>query len=332
MTFGICTLANDWVYDQVVALLNSIEVNGGCELPVCILPYDDQLDRLQELIRQRPQVQLFHDREIIARWDDFVARIWALHPDARRRWNAIGSKGIHRMGTHRRLCAFDGPFERFFYMDADTLLLSSIQPLARWLDTYDWVSYDFQYKHLAHVYEVASPRLWQVFSPQTLHDQVFCSGFYGSHRGLFSARQMHEFWQHLSDGEAEILYPMAPDQTILNYLVMRSNVPSVNLAHALSPAERTGNSANSKHFQRRQGRLYDQGRPLTYLHYIGIPADCFGQLCRGQNIDVPYRDLFLHYRYHHSPEQRPRLLGRKRPYQKPKGKLQRLLGKLGLRI
>ncbi len=28
---GICTLANDRVYDQLVALLNSIEVNGGKE-------------------------------------------------------------------------------------------------------------------------------------------------------------------------------------------------------------------------------------------------------------------------------------------------------------
>ncbi len=40
---GICTLANDRVYDQLIALLNSIEVNGGKALPVCVYPYDDNI-------------------------------------------------------------------------------------------------------------------------------------------------------------------------------------------------------------------------------------------------------------------------------------------------
>ncbi|MBE5229367.1 MAG: sugar transferase, partial [Microcystis aeruginosa PMC 728.11] len=53
MSNGICTLANDRVYDQLVALLNSIEANGGKDLPVCVYPYDDQTEEIAKLIAQR---------------------------------------------------------------------------------------------------------------------------------------------------------------------------------------------------------------------------------------------------------------------------------------
>ena len=35
---GIYTLANDRVFDQLVALLNSIEVNISPDIPVCVIP------------------------------------------------------------------------------------------------------------------------------------------------------------------------------------------------------------------------------------------------------------------------------------------------------
>jgi len=44
---GICTLGNDVVYDQLVALLNSIEAIQGPEMPVCVYPYDDKLKKLR---------------------------------------------------------------------------------------------------------------------------------------------------------------------------------------------------------------------------------------------------------------------------------------------
>jgi len=42
---GICTLANDQVFNQLVALLNSIEVMLGKDFPVCVYPYDDRTHR-----------------------------------------------------------------------------------------------------------------------------------------------------------------------------------------------------------------------------------------------------------------------------------------------
>jgi hypothetical protein len=51
-SFGIYTLANDAVYDQLVALLNSIEVNVSPDIPVCIIPYDERLDLVQKAVKK----------------------------------------------------------------------------------------------------------------------------------------------------------------------------------------------------------------------------------------------------------------------------------------
>jgi len=307
---GICTLGNDRVYDQIVALLNSIEVFAGPEMPVCIYPYDDRVERLRELAQSRPHLTLYDDTASIQRWDAWVEQIWATHPTARQQWDAIGSAGIHRMGTHRRFCAFNGPFDRFIYMDADTLLLSDPIPVFNALNEYDWITYDFQHKDLNHVYDVNSGWLEKLFSAEQVQRQTFCSGFYASRRGLFDSDLGKNILDWLNSGETAVLYPMAPDQTILNYLVMRCGVNSCNLALTLPTEQRTGNSVTSSHFTIENHRVYDKGVPLLYLHYIGLSSQLFARLCAGENVDLPYRDVFLHYRYLHNPETCPALLGK----------------------
>ncbi|HEY9640606.1 MAG TPA: Npun_R2821/Npun_R2822 family protein [Coleofasciculaceae cyanobacterium] len=219
---GICTLANDQVYHQLVALLNSIEAFMGSDMPVCVYPYDDNTSQIAAEIARRPNVQLYADQGSIARWDDFVRRVWDTHPTARQRWKNSDPNFYYRVGTHRRLCAFDAPFDRWLYMDADTILLNSVSFIFNQLEQQDWITYDFQFKDLSHVYEVSSPRLTQLFSPKQLQSEIFCSGFYAAKTGLFEAGQRNWLISELHAGDAEVLYPMAPDQTLLNYMVMKS--------------------------------------------------------------------------------------------------------------
>ena len=328
---GICTLANDRIYDQLVALLNSIEVNGGKALPVCVYPYDDNTERIKAEIAQRPNVQLFDEREVIDLWDNFAKSAWEPHPTAKERWLKAGSKGYHRFGTHRRYCAFDGPFDRFIYMDGDTLLMSPLDRVFAQLDNYDCVVYDFQHKDITHVYEVTSPKLLEIFSQERLNQEIFCSGFYGSKKGLFDGERRNWLIEQLRAGEAEIVYPMAVDQPLLNYMMMRSNFSIYNLALQLPKEERTGCCVTSPHFQALDNILYDQGNRLTYLHYIGLSSSLFTRLCSGENLDFPYRDIFLHYRYLYEPSQRPIFTGSPKPYQTPNPTFwQKVTRKLGL--
>ena len=327
---GICTLANDRVYDQLIALLNSIEVILGQETPVCVYPYDENITKITAEIARRPNVHLYDDKSSIARWDEFFRSAWDTHPTARQRWSERGSAPYHRFGTHRRYCAFDDPFERFIYMDSDTLVMSPFTLIFEQLQEKDWVVYDFQHTDISHVYDVSSPKLTEVFPTERLNHEIFCSGFYASKQGLFDRDRTNWILERLRAGEAEILYIWSADQPLLNYMVMRTDIPSVNLAFSLPPNRVTGCCITSSHFQEKDNILYDKGNRLTYIHYIGLPSQLFTKVCTGENIVFPYRDLFLHYRYLYEPEKRPKFRDKPRLYNQPPSLKTKLLRKLGL--
>ena len=81
---GIYTLANDAVYDQLVALLNSIEANYSKDIPVCVIPYDDNVERVRAEIAKRPQVSLFEDTGSIRKWEEFAIAAWGISHSAER--------------------------------------------------------------------------------------------------------------------------------------------------------------------------------------------------------------------------------------------------------
>ncbi|MEH2245786.1 Npun_R2821/Npun_R2822 family protein [Nostoc sp.] len=292
---GICTLGNDYVFDQLVALLNSIDVILGPETPVCIYPFDDQTQRIADEIAKRPNVFLYDNQESINRWDQFMLEASP----------ASMNKNKYRIyGGHRRFCAFDGPFDRFVYLDADTLVMNSLDLIFQKLDEYNCIVYDFQFKHPDKVYKINSVKLLQVFDENRIKTEIFCSGFFASKKALFEPDKLVKLLSYLKAGEREILYPTG-DQPVINYMFMRSDIPVYNFAHHLPNHQITGNSVTSEHFEEKDKILYDKGNRLTYLHYIGIPPNINQAVCAGENIEFPYRDLFLYYRYLHEPEKRP---------------------------
>ena len=126
MADGIYILANDVVFDQFVALLNSLEVNGAKNIPVCIIPYDNRMKKVRVEIATRPHVTLFENTDSIIFWEDFATQVWKTHAKAQKVWQAKGWKPVHCLEMHRKLCCFDGPFDKFIYFDADTLLMGSL--------------------------------------------------------------------------------------------------------------------------------------------------------------------------------------------------------------
>ncbi|MCC3420708.1 MAG: sugar transferase [Microcoleus sp. PH2017_07_MST_O_A] len=293
---GICTLANDTVYDQLIALLNSIEVILGSNIPVCIYPFDEHIEQIKAEIINRPNVFIYEDTASIQRWDEFMQ---AAAPER------LNRKKFRLYGAHRRFCAFDGPFAKFIYMDADTLAMNSLDAVFDKLDKYDFVVYDFQFRDPTKVYNIDSPKLLEVFEQNRLDSEIFCSGFYASKQGVFDRDTREWLLGKLLSGEAEILYAGAGEQPLLNYMVMKTGMNSYNFGCSLPDDEKTGCSVTSPHFQTRDNILYDKGNRLTYLHYIGVQPDLIRRVCAGENIEFPYRDLFLHYRFLREPSKRP---------------------------
>lgn len=333
MTNGIYTLANDYVYNQLVALLNSIETNAG-DVPVCVIAYNDQVDLVRAEVAARKNVTLLEDPEIFARWEEFSHRVWQSHPTAIEAWQSQGIKKFYRVGENRRYCAFDpnSYFEKFIYLDADTLVMQPLDFVFDQLDNYDFVVYDFQYKDPSHIYNLSSTKLYEVFSKERIESEIFCSGFYASKRGVFPPEQREWLISQLNNGDSEVLYTGAPNQSVLNYMRMKSNISIYNFALNLPVDKATGCSVTSPHFQNRDNILYDKGNKLTYLHYIGLSSKIFNQLCAGENIDFPYRDIFLHYRYLYAPNQRPKFTTKPKAYNAPPSLGKRILKKLGLAV
>ncbi len=294
---GLYILANDVVLDQLIALINSIEQNIGADMLICIVPYNDDTQQARAATQPYPQVQWFDDEALLTKWETFATQIWQAHPTAFDRWAERGVTGVSRMGMHRRFCCFDGPFDRFIYLDADILAMDSFDLLFDSLDEADFVTYDFQYKDLTHVYDVTSNRLSKVFGSDRLATEIFCAGLYASKKGIFTDQMLADLLSSLRAGDADILYANGPDQSILNYMVMKSGLKAINLSRTLPSEQRTGCCVTSPHFEERNHILYDQQQRLIYLHYIGVGSQFFKQVCAGENILFPYRDLFLYYRY-----------------------------------
>ena len=306
MTDGIYILANDVVFDHLVALLNSLQVNGAKNIPVCIIPYDNRLKKVQVEIATRPHVTLFENTDSIIFWEDFATQVWKTHAKAQKVWQSKGLKPVQCLGMHRKLCCFDGPFDKFIYFDADTLLMGSLDYIYQKLDDFDWVANDFQYKSdLNYIFDLSSPKLPQILNIDELQSHTFCAGWFASKAGVFNRNNCSHFLDKLISGEAEIMSLRGADQSLLNYLVARSKISFYNFAYA-QPEQVTGNHWSSL-FDVIDDVLYDKGRRLTYLHYMSISAAKINQLCAGEDVEIPYRDVFLHYRYLKSPETQPKL-------------------------
>ncbi|MEM8638993.1 MAG: Npun_R2821/Npun_R2822 family protein [Cyanobacteria bacterium P01_G01_bin.54] len=329
MTDGIYTLANDVVYDQLVAFLNSVAVNAG-DYPVAVFAYDPNTERIAAEIAQRPNVTLLDDPALFESWEDFSYQVWQTHPSAFQRWKKQGIQGVRRLGANHRYAAFDtaAPFDRFIYFDADVLVLNDLGFMFEQLDRSDIITYDFQFKDPSHIYNVHSPKLPEIFPPERIAQEIFCSGCFGGQHQLFPEEQRDWIVAQLAAGEAEVLYPRAPNQSVLNYMIMRSQKSVHNFAVHLDPAQSTGCAVTSTHFEERDNLIFDRGNRLTYLHYIGVGAKVFQRLCAGENLDLRYRETFLTYRYWQQPEQRPQLKGRLQPLNAPPSLKQRVQRKV----
>jgi hypothetical protein len=304
MIDGIYILANDVVYDQLIALLNSIEANAGREFPICIIPYNERLDRVKAEIATRNNISLFADTAVINYWDNFATQVWKNYPRAQKTWRQWGFSELYELPMHRKFCAIDGPFDRFIYFDADTLLMGSIDYVFAKLDNYDWVTNDFQHKSdLKFIFDGSSAQMKEIFQADNLQSHVFCAGWFASKKNIFPPAMRADFLDKLKSGEADVMAFLAPDQSLFNYMVLRSGISYYNFAcHDCEQA--TGNHWSSQ-FDVVDNILYDQGRRLTYIHYMSIGSSTFTKLCTGEDVSLPYRDLFLHYRYLKSPADRP---------------------------
>lgn len=307
---GIYILANDIVFDQLVALVNSIEVNVCEKIPICIIPYDNRIDRVKGEINSRSNLSLFDNLQSIKHWDDFANKIWSSH--SRNKQSRISRPRWYKSNLQRKFCSFDGDFDRFVFYDADSLAMKPLDGVFAKLNEYDFVFDDWEHKKPVSVAALNIPIVEEsaLYSQEQIIPKLHCGSFFASKKGLFSVEELDVF-EELLINQKEIDWINGhgwwDDVFLFNYMTLRCNRPLFNFTLSSNAQERTGNCADADPFININNVLYnEQGlKPIHRIHYMNYSSADFTRLCRGEDVDLCYKDLFLHYRFLKNPEQKP---------------------------
>jgi hypothetical protein len=273
---GVYFLANDRVFEQAAAFLNSFRA-ANPDLPLCLIPFADDVERVAGLAGS-------HDFTV---WrDDRLLR----------RCDAIGRR-FHDggLGMYRKLAAWHGDFDEFVYIDCDTVVLEDVGFVFGHLQRYDFVTAHSNIPDIRRYVWRESIESVGVLSARQIAYSAN-TGFVASRRGVLDVNTCEA---GLDDALA--LAPhMALDcyeQPYLNYLMVTAGGRYTSLfAIALRTRDRqlpferwAGDDLGAV----RDGRVGTPGeRPVLFVHWAGE-----WERARREGGDIPYLDLWRHYRY-----------------------------------
>lgn len=300
MKRGIYTLANDAVYDELVALLNSIEINVSTSIPVCIIPYDDNLKLVRAEIKKRTNVFLFEDYKSIEKWEKFSKEVWNAHPDAGRKktWLSHGH-------TCRKFCIFDGPFDEFVFYDVDSLAMKPLDKVFAKLKKYDFVFDDWEHKKDKDILMLNLDLLQEKgFDIEKVKKEIHGFDFLGGKKNAFD--------ENNDQIDSVVLKGLGAgdDVPLFNYLTLGKI--KYNFTQSKNPRDRTGNCANADPFVEKNHILYNQEgmKPIHRIHFMGYGSGRFSRLAKGEDAGIPYQNVWLHYRFLKEQERMPKGLSK----------------------
>lgn len=278
---GVYFLANNKVYELAIAFLNSFRTHNPY-IDLCLIPYDadyDQILSLQDIYK----FSIFADQELLDCCDAISMRF---HGKV--------------LGAYRKLVAWEGAYDEFMYIDVDTVVLSSV---------------DFAYEYLIHCdiftshSNIHNIRQWvwkdSIFNRNLLTPEQIAyaanTGFFVSRRKLLRMRDIIgkvEVALELKD-DMEL---MCMEQPFLNYLIVTSNHRYGSLLmlriSGLAPEAKLEMWAGNPQGVTAGGTLEVPNFPEIFLlHWAGIWQSNNGSLS-----DLPYKDIWNHYRHLSVPE------------------------------
>ena len=273
MNRGIYITANDKVTEQAIALLKSIRVYDS-DTPVVLIPYDDNYQKIAEILGNSFGVKVYEDLEFIDRLSN------KLH-------QSFGDKFFARPNQFRKQACWFGPFDQFLYIDTDIVVFEKIIDNLNYFSEYDFLCCDYQ--HGGGIRNVFSPQVLenQVFTEDDLKD-IFNGGFWASKKNLLSEQDLYDtFAECAAHPEYFDFSQKTSDQPIINYMILKRIPRRFNIVRR--PGKGPGNWAGSGHFKYEGDRLIDPNvnQPLQYLHWAGIRIEP----------GCPYWETWEHYRY-----------------------------------
>lgn len=256
MNRGIYIIANDKVIDHAIALLNSIRLYEP-DTPIVMIPYDDNYDRIADLITTHYGVTIYPDLDLVERLSN------KLH-------QTFGNQFFARPNQFRKQACWFGPFDEFLYIDTDIVVFEKISDNLNYLHSTDFICCDYQ--HLGGIRNVFSSKVLEdkVFTETEVKD-IFNGGFWGAKKNIISENDLYEvFTECAAHPEYFDFSEKTSDQPIINYMLLKRIKRRFNIVRR--PEKAPGNWAGTSHFQIQGNILIDStvNQPLQYLHWAGI--------------------------------------------------------------
>jgi hypothetical protein len=304
MPKGIYTLANDNLYDQVIALVNSIRRNYDRQIPICIIPYDDKVNKLKSLNLE--QVCLFENEDSIKKWQIFASEVWSHECFSDRKKTAW----YHNSSTIRKLCSFDGPFDKFIYIDSDALVMSSLEDCFNKLTEYDCVFDDWEHNKEQTFLSLDLINQKYQFSEKDVRRHCHSSDFFASKSTLINAQLLDELkFNLLKDEEIRFINNRGwwDEVYLFSYITFKLNCKVFNYTLSIDPNDRTGNIAGVDPFVDKDHILFNKEglKSIHRIHYMGYKSELFKRLCEGEDTNIPHQETFLYYRFMNEPDKLP---------------------------
>ncbi|MGF1541555.1 MAG: Npun_R2821/Npun_R2822 family protein [Pleurocapsa sp.] len=273
MSRGIYITANDRVTDHAIALMNSIRFYDS-DVPVVMIPYDDNYLEIAKILGDRFGVNLYPDL-------DFIERL------SQQLYAIFGSGFFARPNQFRKQACWFGEFDEFLYIDTDIVVFEKIIDNLDYLQQYDFLCCDYQ--HSGGIKNVFSQIVIEqnIFTESELQS-IFNGGFWASKKNLISEQDLYDtFNECAAHPEYFDFTQKTSDQPIINYMILQRIPKRFNLVYRDGKAP--GSWAGSEHFQQKENILFDPNinKNLQYLHWAGIKIQP----------GCSYWNIWKHYRY-----------------------------------
>ena len=274
---GVYFLANNMVFEQVVAFLRSFRKHNP-SIPLCLIPYDDAFDKITAL-RHTFSFTVFNDSERLASCDAISARFHG-----------------RVLGAYRKLAAWEGIFESFIYIDVDTVVIDSIDFA---FDSLEYADYVASHSNLSNIRQfVWKESIYQshILTSSQI-EYAANTGFFVSRRGTLSINKCLAN----VDSALELKPHMelsCMEQPYLNYLVVTSGCDYTSLLVLRDRGTGVMPNAALEWWGGLPGGRVDGGKlhapydaPIFLVHWAG-----FTKSCKNLGEELPYKELWNFYR------------------------------------
>lgn len=198
---GVYFVANDRIIELAIAFLNSFRANNPV-IPLCLIPFRADVEKLKSLMGEY-DFSIFDDEVILKKCDEI-----SLH--------------FHETitGHYRKLACWQGPFQKFLYIDVDMIVLKDIGFVFDILDEYDFIT---------SCSDIAEAERWvwkeSVYTSGLLSPQQISyaanTGFIASQKGMISSDTL---LQRVVESKSlkDHMELSCMEQPLLNYLIVTS--------------------------------------------------------------------------------------------------------------